>query len=233
VTIVLIWTLLVLIAFHGCKPYVLNLGFRGPQDNYYFLSYIFVVFLASLTGLGFVATFRTFLIVYSIYKHKNINLKLNCYHPDGINGLSPLTKFTRRTTLYFASGSLFMPIFIKIFSALSFSRPFIVILVGLFSAVILFSYAGPNYLIYLKAKSRKDKILQTVYRKYLIGYYEGMSYKCYDDYCFYRSLFTDINKTSISPFRVRELPPVFLYVIMPIIAAFIPVVISYYFPTSK
>lgn len=230
--IIIIWVIFITFAYYLSRTYVVNIGFHSYRDFMYLFTYPFVAFLAFLTALGFVGIIKTFRIMYAIYK--NINLKISCYNPDGIGGLTRFFRFTKTTTYMFASGSLFVPILITVASSLlPSSKIFIYSLISIFTLSIVFTNVIPNWLIYKKAKINKTQLLQQIYTKIkTVNTSNATTVEkkiCYDDYHYLRKLLYDTKNCSIAPFKFKYLFAVFIYVMLPITMTILQIILSDYF----
>ena len=204
-------------------PILSNYGFFGYTDPWYWFSFIGVVWVTILGGIGFNGVLTTLLTINNIAKK---NIRIDPLHPDKIGGLSSIRYFTLGTTLLFSTGSLFLLAGFQIISFLEFLTPFVYFITFLYSFLILLSFLYPIIRINRKSEKVRSVILEKLRIKYyrintLINRNQKKDKFSYDELNRVRIMYEDFRKVKLYPLEIETILKVLLAVVFPILLLYL------------
>ncbi len=228
--VIVCWTTIIIISYLASKYYICAIwGFEGYSDLNYVISILYWAIQGLLTGVGFYGVVNTVVLVVKVYK--SCNLMICPYKADKLGGLGIFGKLTMKTTIMFATGSLYIPILLDDAQFIS-SRASLLIytIVGIFSIFILLSFIVPNYLVYKKAKrdvyNRLD-FLATELNAYITQILTKSGDKPVAElYEHVRSYYYDLRNTQLYPFNFGIFVKLFTSAFMPIGMTFLKELIT-------
>ncbi len=222
----LLWWLLVMLAFLTSYDFMVGFGVRSPIDYWWFIQIIGVAGYAYFTGVGFLHVIRTLKISHSIKKHK---IKLNIYHPDKRGGLGFLGKFFTETCFMFASGSLYIPILLKLYDArIEGSCNYVLALIVIYALMIGLSFAYPMYIFHKIIEKQKNGALIDIGNKLNLLIKSNF----FDKHCnnsfeqTLRNRFQDVQHIVTWPFNIENATTVTISILLPIILTFTQILVS-------
>jgi len=116
-----------------------------------------------LTSIGFWGIFTT---MKAVHETSNAFEKIKPFYKDRLRGLAPFSNFAINTTLLFATGTLFIPMFVD-FASGTYNFIFVLyLLLAIFISAIILSYFIPIYFVFTSAKKIKGLELEKIGRKY-------------------------------------------------------------------
>lgn len=214
---VLFWCSLVLVAFVSSYDFMKGFGITSRQDIWWYIQIAGVAIQSYFSGLGFVMVIRTFFL---IKEFLSLTIKIDPYNPDGVGGLGFFGALLSQTSLMFASGSLYIPILIKLYIELFSGYSFLIlVIIGLYALMIAISFVAPAWLVHKKILIEKIRAMTAVSSKMsaLKARTQVWSLESYLDYRVKKDEYMDIRGISPWPFDVYNVMTVLSSITLPIV----------------
>lgn len=171
------WSLLLIALFFTSENYLISNGLFEPGSILKWLYLGAVVYLGSMTAIGFMGVITT---LYVFRQLADLQLQLDPLHPDGLGGLSSVGYYAIRTTVTFTTGSMLLPL------AFAFIRGnvpawLVYLVVIAFISAIAASFVYPTYLINRRAQDVRKEELEKLREKYQAARRNATEYSNLED----------------------------------------------------
>lgn len=211
------WFLLIVTAFVYSYDFMRGFGVISKTDVWWYMQVAGVAVYAYLTGIGFLLVTRTFILIGNFLP---LNTKIDPYNPDERGGLGFFGKLLSETSLMFASGALYIPILMKLhIEQFTNHSRVILIIIGLYSAMIALSFVVPIWLIHKKILLEKLRKMTELSNSIaaIKSCTKEWGLEPYNEYRIRRDEYTDVSKIITWPFNLSNAVTVFSSIALPII----------------
>jgi len=160
----IIWGALIVAILIIFRGELVKYGFYGFKDIYFYLLVIYIIFLLHLQAIGFSAIIMSINILRKVAQ--NVLIIEDILESNEGYGIKLLGDLTLRTTTYFMSGIVYIPILLIFVSNQNdTAKTLINIAIMIFLLFLLGAFLIPNYILWRSAEKQKDNIDSEI-RKY-------------------------------------------------------------------
>lgn len=222
---VILWILLLTGLFFGSEQYLIANGLFEPNSLLRYLYLGSVVYLACMTGIGFIGVVTTVLVIHEIAK---LEFEVDPLHPDGLGGLSTIGYYAIRTTLTFTSGSLLLPLAF-IFVRGNAPAWLIYVIVAGFMFALAVSFFYPTFIINQEAQEHREQELDRLRKEHAQAKRDMEQYSAVEESKTQKELvkrlelqrirkeYQDYNNVRLYPFQIDIIIKLISSVLLPIV----------------